>query len=119
MENWGLITFRDSSLLVPDEEDKMSSAQHTEYVASIISHEIAHQWFGNLVTPKNWEDLWLKEGFASYLSTLAIHNIYTNWRRDPAFHLCAVIKLEAINGYTFTESCRYLAFSSFACNPTS
>lgn len=58
----------------------MSSAQHTEYVASIISHEIAHQWFGNLVTPKNWEDLWLKEGFASYLSTLAIHNIYTNWR---------------------------------------
>ncbi|KAL5282628.1 hypothetical protein ACFFRR_005619 [Megaselia abdita] len=80
MENWGLITFRDSSLLVPDEEEKMSSAQHTEFVASIICHEISHQWFGNLVTPKNWEDLWLKEGFASYLSFLAIDNIYPQWR---------------------------------------
>lgn len=72
--------FRDSSLLVPDDERKMSSAQHTEYVTSIICHEIAHQWFGNLVTPKNWEDLWLKEGFASYLSFLAIDNIYPEWR---------------------------------------
>lgn len=46
----------------------------------MICHEIAHQWFGNLITPKNWEDLWLKEGFASYLSFLAIDSIYPQWK---------------------------------------
>ncbi|XP_055381623.1 aminopeptidase N isoform X2 [Condylostylus longicornis] len=80
MENWGLITFRDSSLLVPDDEERTSSASHTESVALTIAHELAHQWFGNLVTQKWWNDLWLKEGFATYLSYLAIDKLYPEWQ---------------------------------------
>ncbi|XP_055326116.1 endoplasmic reticulum aminopeptidase 2-like, partial [Sitodiplosis mosellana] len=80
MENWGLITFRESALLVPTDEDHRSSAGHTETVASIIGHELAHQWFGNLVTPKWWDDLWLKEGFATFMSYVAINEIEPTWR---------------------------------------
>ncbi|XP_012161752.1 aminopeptidase N isoform X1 [Ceratitis capitata] len=75
MENWGLITFRDSALLVPEDLDRASSSEHMEHVAQIVAHELAHQWFGNLVTPKWWDDLWLKEGFASYMSYLALNSI--------------------------------------------
>ncbi|XP_055851068.1 aminopeptidase N isoform X3 [Episyrphus balteatus] len=85
MENWGLITFRDSSLLVPEDQEKTSSAEHTEYVASIISHELAHQWFGNLVTPKWWDDLWLKEGFATYMSYIATDSIHSEWKIMDTF----------------------------------
>ncbi|XP_049305207.1 aminopeptidase N isoform X5 [Bactrocera dorsalis] len=75
MENWGLITFRDSALLVPEDLDRASSSEHMEHVAQIVAHELAHQWFGNLVTPKWWDDLWLKEGFACYMSYLALNSI--------------------------------------------
>lgn len=80
MENWGLITFRDSALLVPDAVDQTSSAAHRENVASIMSHELAHQWFGNLVTPKWWDELWLKEGFATYMSYVAVDNFEPDWK---------------------------------------
>ncbi|XP_037909799.1 aminopeptidase N isoform X2 [Hermetia illucens] len=85
MENWGLITFRDSALLVPEGEAQSSSASHKEYVSSIIAHELAHQWFGNLVTPKWWDDLWLKEGFATYMSYLAINNFEPEWKLLETF----------------------------------
>ncbi|XP_054728242.1 aminopeptidase N [Anastrepha obliqua] len=75
MENWGLITFRDSALLVPEDLDRASSSEHMEHVAQVVAHELAHQWFGNLVTPKWWDDLWLKEGFACYMSYLALNAI--------------------------------------------
>lgn len=80
MENWGLITFRESALLIPTGEGQDSSAEHNERVASIIAHELAHQWFGNLVTMKWWDDLWLKEGFATFMSYTAIQKVYQNWR---------------------------------------
>lgn len=67
--------YRDASLLVPEGKDQSSSAMHKEYVSTIIAHELAHQWFGNLVTPKWWNDLWLKEGFATYLSYLAVDHV--------------------------------------------
>lgn len=60
---------------MPEDEDRRSSAEHTEYVASLIAHEFAHQWFGNLVTMKFWDDLWLKEGFASYMGCLALDEV--------------------------------------------
>ncbi|XP_017052623.1 aminopeptidase N isoform X2 [Drosophila ficusphila] len=80
MENWGLITFRDSALLVPEDLELASSSEHMQYVAQIIAHELAHQWFGNLVTPKWWDDLWLKEGFACYMSYKALEHAHPEFQ---------------------------------------
>ncbi|XP_013102535.1 aminopeptidase N isoform X2 [Stomoxys calcitrans] len=85
MENWGLITFRDSSLLVPEDLEKASSSEHMEFVAQIIAHELAHQWFGNLVTPKWWDDLWLKEGFACYMSYIALNRVHPEYEIMDTF----------------------------------
>lgn len=75
MENWGSITFRESALLV----DANSSMNEKKGVSITIAHEIAHQWFGNLVTMKWWNDLWLNESFATYMSFLAMSAIHPEW----------------------------------------
>ena len=59
MENWGLITYRETLLLFDDES---SSITNKESIGSVVAHELAHQWFGNIVTMKWWTDLWLNEG---------------------------------------------------------
>ncbi|CAO1436554.1 unnamed protein product [Diamesa hyperborea] len=79
MENWGLITFRESALLVPENTNRSSSVDHMQRVANTLLHEIAHQWFGNLVTMKWYDDLWLKEGFSTYLSYVACNEIKPEW----------------------------------------
>lgn len=76
MENWGAITYRESALLV--DEDK-SSLSNKQWVALVIAHELAHQWFGNLVTMEWWTHLWLNEGFASYIEYLAVDKLFPKW----------------------------------------
>ncbi len=76
MENWGAITYREVALLVDPEN---SSAGTRQIVASIISHEMAHMWFGDLVTMKWWNDLWLNESFASWMGDKAVDAIHPEW----------------------------------------
>ncbi|GFZ15556.1 aminopeptidase M1 [Actinidia rufa] len=64
MENYGLVTYRETALLY---DDKHSAAANKQRVATVVGHELAHQWFGNLVTMEWWTDLWLKEGFATWV----------------------------------------------------
>ncbi|MBB5252781.1 M1 family metallopeptidase [Sulfurisphaera ohwakuensis] len=75
MENWGAITFRETALLA----DESSSVQQKMRVASVVAHELAHQWFGDLVTMKWWDDLWLNESFATFMSHKAIAELYKEW----------------------------------------
>ncbi|KAG8341496.1 Peptidase family M1 ERAP1 like C terminal domain [Trypanosoma vivax] len=75
MENWGLITYREVALLC----DANSSASQKESVAIVVAHELAHQWFGNLVTMEWWKELWLNESFATYMEYWAINKIFPEW----------------------------------------
>jgi len=76
MENWGAITFRETILLY---DSKTSSTRTKQFIAEVISHEIAHQWFGNLVTMEWWNDLWLNESFATFMATKFVDKFYPEW----------------------------------------
>ncbi|XP_067653154.1 aminopeptidase N-like [Haliotis asinina] len=76
MENWGLITYRETLLYEPG----VSSASDETWIAEVISHEIAHMWFGNLVSPKWWSWLWLNEAFASFFDYHIVGEIYPSWK---------------------------------------
>ena len=76
MENWGLVTYRESCLLV----DKNTSKSHREYVSTVIAHELSHQWFGNLVTMKWWNNLWLNESFATLMEYVCIDAIHPRYK---------------------------------------
>ena len=76
MENWGAITFRETILLY---DPKTSSTKTKQFIAEVISHEIAHMWFGNLVTMKWWNDLWLNESFATFMATKFVDKFYPEW----------------------------------------
>lgn len=84
MENWGLITYREIALLA---DPKTTSIASRQYAASVIAHELAHQWFGNLVTMEWWNDLWLNESFATLMSYISIDGIHPEWNTWNDFSL--------------------------------
>jgi aminopeptidase 2 len=77
MENWGLVTYRVVDLLI---DEKNSGASTKQRVAETVQHELAHQWFGNLVTMDFWEGLWLNEGFATWMSWYSCNVFYPDWK---------------------------------------
>ncbi len=97
MENWGAVTYRESTVLI---DEINSSVGNKQWVAMVIAHELAHQWFGNLVTMKWWTHLWLNEGFASFIEYLAIDHIFPEWDIWTQFvgtELSDAFSLDALN----------------------
>lgn len=76
MENWGLILYRETALLYDPQKTPVSSKQD---LGITVAHEISHQWFGNLVTPAWWSDLWLKEGFATFMGYVGLNVAEPSW----------------------------------------
>lgn len=96
MENWGLITYRETALLF---DEKESSFMSKERVAEVIAHELAHQWFGNLVTMKWWSDLWLNEGFATFVANIGVRGVQPEWKpeqSDAVSSYASVLALDAL-----------------------
>ncbi|KAG6391170.1 hypothetical protein SASPL_148922 [Salvia splendens] len=77
MENYGLVTYRETDLLY---DENHSAAANKQMVVTAITHELAHQWFGNLVTMEWWTHLWLNEGFATWISYLAADSLFPDWK---------------------------------------
>ena len=97
MENWGLITYRETALLA----GKNSSISSKKYVALVIAHETSHQWFGNLVTMKWWDELWLNESFATmmeYLATDALEPKWKIWEEFAVNEAVLSLRRDAIDG---------------------
>ncbi|ELP88281.1 aminopeptidase 2, putative [Entamoeba invadens IP1] len=81
MENWGIITSRETEVCLKEN----ASTQAKKRSASVVCHELAHMWFGDLVTMKWWDDIWLNEGFASYVGTLfGVSTLFPEWRMEAA-----------------------------------
>ena len=77
MENWGAITFRENLIL---HYPKVTSKSGEMSICNVIAHEIAHQWFGNLVTPSDWKYLWLNESFATYFAYGVVDHYHPKWQ---------------------------------------
>ncbi|XP_018405697.1 PREDICTED: aminopeptidase Q-like [Cyphomyrmex costatus] len=102
MENWGLITYKESSSTYDDRTDPTYKRKD---VASLVAHEIAHQWFGNLVTPSWWSYIWLSEGLATFFETYIIDKIFKDWRTMDFFvvktlHNCLMVDIGLMNSVT-------------------
>lgn len=76
MENWGLVTYRETALLADPDNVTIAAKQR---IATVISHELSHMWFGNLVTMKWWNNLWLNESFATLMEYVAVDAIWPEW----------------------------------------
>lgn len=98
MENWGLVTYRESLLLANPKKDTVEALK---LVALVISHELSHQWFGNLVTMRWWNNLWLNESFANNMEFTAVDTIKPEWKiwqKFSAEECVAALRRDAISG---------------------
>ncbi|XP_061626215.1 puromycin-sensitive aminopeptidase [Phyllopteryx taeniolatus] len=97
MENWGLVTYRETALLI---DPKNSCASSRQWVALVVGHELAHQWFGNLVTMEWWTHLWLNEGFASWIEYLCVDHCfpeYDIWTQFVSADYTRALDLDALD----------------------
>ena len=101
MENWGAITFRENLLLI---YPGITSTSGVERICEVIAHELAHQWFGNLVTPSDWKYLWLNESFATYFGYGVVAHHHPQWETWQQF----------LNGATATALARDGLLETFA-----
>ena len=98
MENWGLVTYRESCLLADPELTPESSRR---FIATVIAHELSHQWFGNLVTMQWWNDLWLNESFANMMEYVAIDALQPDWHMWEDFatnEVTAALRRDSLDG---------------------
>jgi aminopeptidase N/puromycin-sensitive aminopeptidase len=94
MENFGCITFRETEMLVDKKDGALSEKKE---VAETVAHEMAHQWFGDLVTPAWWDNLWLNEGFATWMETKEAAKEHPKWRfeQDAALEMDRTMNVDA------------------------
>ncbi|KAM3609680.1 uncharacterized protein V6R79_018407 [Siganus canaliculatus] len=97
MENWGLVTYRETNLLY---DPVTSSNRNEETTVTIIAHELAHMWFGNLVTLRWWNEVWLNEGFATYVSYLGADHAKPAWNVKDLIVLDDVHRVFAVDALT-------------------
>lgn len=99
MENWGLITYREAAILLDPDN---ATVDQKAYVATVIAHELAHQWFGDLVTMKWWDDLWLNESFANMMEYVSVDALEPEWHIwDNTYQISevpAALKRDATDG---------------------
>jgi len=103
MENLGAITFRETALLVDAEK---ATRAELERVADVVSHENAHMWFGDLVTMKWWNGLWLNEAFATFMEMLAVDAWKPEWRRWDSFTISRAAAMQ-VDGLKSTRSIEF------------
>jgi puromycin-sensitive aminopeptidase len=103
MENLGCVTFRETALLVDPEK---AARTELERIADVVSHEIAHMWFGDLVTMRWWEGIWLNEAFATFMEVLCVDSFRPAWRRWVSFGLEREAAL-AVDGLHTTRPIEY------------
>ncbi len=96
MENTACITFRENALLL---DDQRASANQHRGVAAVIAHEMAHQWFGDLVTMQWWDDIWLNEGFATWMSDKPLETMKPDWnvRLDEALGTVEALNVDSLS----------------------
>lgn len=82
MENWGLVTYRETAMLFDESQSSLTTKRR---VIEVITHELAHQWFGNLVTMEWWDDLWLNESFATFMSFMCSEKLFPELGFDELF----------------------------------
>lgn len=100
MENWGLIVFKEEYLLLYNKSDWLTKVK----ILEVIYHEMAHQWFGNLVTLDDWNNLWLNESTATYFAWMALKDVYTDLNIPELYLFLEYNNLYQIDGITHTHS---------------
>eukprot|EP00301_Raphidiophrys_heterophryoidea_P022193 c6411_g1_i1.p1 GENE.c6411_g1_i1~~c6411_g1_i1.p1 ORF type:complete len:868 (-),score=216.56 c6411_g1_i1:110-2713(-) len=101
MENWGCVTYREIRLLA---DPKHAGVSAKTDIARVVCHELAHQWFGNLVTMEWWTHLWLNEGFARYMEFVAVNAIFPNWNSWDKFVYSVFNTALALDGLESTHA---------------